>query len=281
VTQNTVRTDKGINEIAAAANLSSYDEELTAKCTVNGPHIKHDTLRALYLQLIHQIYLEASANTPVPRVLDIGAGEGSVTLPMLERGARVTAVDISPSQMKEMARKCEAFSDRLEIRCQDVNEYLAETSEQFDVVIANSFLHHVPDYLGMIEHATSLLRPRGRFFSFQDPMRYDTLPAATRVFSGVAYAGWRIFDGDVIRGIGRYIRRKRGVYLDDSPEDNTEFHATRNGVDQNAIAELLKTKGFEVEIVPYFSTHSGFFQKLGESLRLADSFGIIARKTDR
>jgi SAM-dependent methyltransferase len=273
--------DRKQHDIAAAANAAAYNDELTRTCTELSPHIKHPSLKRLYEGLISDLYRRAAENSPEPKVLDIGAGEGSVTLPFLELGCRVTAVDLSPTQIGELERKCSGHAGRLETRCMDVTEYLDSSSERFDIIVANSFLHHVPDYLGLIEKAVRLLRPGGQFFSFQDPMRYDTLPAAARVFSGAAYAGWRIFDGDVIRGIGRYIRRKRGVYLDDSPEDNTEFHATRNGVDQNAIAELLRAKGFDSEIVPYFSTHSPFFQRLGESLGVADSFGIVARRTDR
>lgn len=273
--------DRKQHEIAAAANAATYDEDLTRTCTELSPHIKHPTLKRLYDNLISNLYRRAAENSPMPAVLDIGAGEGSVTLPFLEFGCRVTAIDLSPTQIAELESKCSRYADRLETRCMDVTDYLETTGDRFDLVVANSFLHHVPDYAGLISKAVRLLRPGGQFFSFQDPMRYDTLPAATRLYSGAAYVGWRLFDGDVIRGIGRYIRRKRGVYLDDSPEDNTEFHATRNGVDQDAIAEILRTHGFEVEIVRYFSTHSPFFQKLGETLNVADSFGIVARRTDR
>ncbi|MBX3291297.1 MAG: methyltransferase domain-containing protein [Acidobacteria bacterium] len=273
--------DRKQHDIAAAANAATYDEVLTRTCTELSPHIKHPTLKRLYENLIADLYQRAAENSSVPAVLDIGAGEGSVTLPFLEFGCRVTAVDLSTSQIAELEKKCSRYADRLETRCMDVTEFLETTAERFDLIVANSFLHHVPDYVGLVEKALMLLRPGGQFFSFQDPMRYDTLPPVTRIYSGAAYIGWRLFDGDVIRGIGRYIRRKRGVYLDDSPEDNTEFHATRNGVDQNAIAEMLRKQGFEVEIVPYFSTHSPFFQKLGETLNVADSFGIVARRTDR
>lgn len=269
---------KDPDRIAANANRSSFDDELTRNCPIFAPHINHKSLRDLYLDSLRSVFARAKERAAEPRVLDLGAGEGSVTVPMLQLGARVTAVDISPSQLGEMERKCRQFAERITIHCKDVNEFLAETGEEYDIVVANSFLHHVPDYLGMIGRAVKLLGENGQFFSFQDPMRYDTLPVFTRLYSGAAYAGWRLFDGDVIGGLKRYVRRKRGVYLDDSPEDNTEFHATRNGVDQDAIAGLLKERGFTVRMIPYFSTHHPVFQKIGEKLGVADTFGIIAER---
>lgn len=278
---NTMPSEKVLdnaNRIAANANRSSFNDELTRNCPIFAPHINHQSLRDLYLDTLRLVFARAKENSAEPHVLDLGAGEGSVTVPMLQLGARVTAVDISPSQLEEMKQKCREFTGRITIHCRDVNEFLGETNETFDLVVANSFLHHVPDYLGMIGQAVKLLGEKGQFFSFQDPMRYDTLPVLTRLYSGAAYAGWRVFDGDLFGGLQRYIRRKRGIYLDDSPEDNTEFHATRNGVDQNAIVELLKRQGFAVEMIPYFSTHGRIFQWIGEKLGVADTFGIIAQK---
>jgi SAM-dependent methyltransferase len=240
------------------------------------PHLKHASLRALLARLIRQVYARAVEHSLTPRVLDLGAGEGSVTRQLLELGTRVTAVDVSSSQLAELDRKCERFSDRLETRCGDVCEVLGQLNGPFDVVVASACLHHLPDYLGVIDKAIERLAPHGQFLSFQDPLRYDTVGRFTRAFGELSYLSWRVFQGDLWGGLKRRLRRSRGV-LDDSPLDNAEYHVVRSGVDQDAIATLLTDAGFECEIIRYFSTQSRVFQPVGEALGVQNTFAVLAR----
>lgn len=269
--------DTRINKIAALANLSAYDEDGSSSYIDGAPHIKHRSLRILYGQLVIQVFDRARKYNKIPIVLDLGAGEGSVTLPFLELGAKVVAVDSSASQLKTLQSKCERFGDMLEIRCEDVHEILKNKQVKYDIVVANSFLHHVPDYLTMIKEATTILNPHGQFFSFQDPLRYDSLGKFTMLFSTLVYFWWRGFRGDLIGGVKRRIRRARGIYLEGSVHDNAEYHVTRNGVDQVAICRLLDESGFDCEILPYFSAHSYIFQPIGAALNLKNTFGVIAQ----
>lgn len=270
--------DDRINQIAALANISVYDEEATRKYIDGAPHIKHASLRQLYGELVVQVFDAAKQQTETPKVLDLGAGEGSVTLPFLELGAKVVAVDISSSQLDTLKERCEKFGDMLEVRCEDINDTLAQKDLTYDIVVVNAFLHHVPDYLGLIREAASVVRPNGQFFSFQDPLRYDTVGAFTMGLSRCAYLSWRLFDGDVIGGLKRRFRRSRGIYLEDSMHDNAEYHVLRNGVDQNAIREMLEELDFDCKIVPYFSTQSRIFQRIGAGLGVKNTFGVVAQK---
>jgi SAM-dependent methyltransferase len=166
----------------------------------------------------------------------------------------------------------------LEVRCADIGDALREKSKKYDIIVANSFLHHVPDYLGLIREAATVLSPHGQFFSFQDPLRYDSVGKAAMIFSTLAYISWRIFKGDILNGIRRRIRRAHGIYLKDSVHDNAEYHITRNGVDQDAIQKLLEGMGFVCDIVPYFSTQSRVFQPIGSFFGVKNTFAVVARK---
>ncbi|MCP4706149.1 MAG: methyltransferase [candidate division Zixibacteria bacterium] len=269
--------DKRINQVAALANSTAYDEDMTREYVDGAPHVKHASLRELYGSLVIRIFDEAKKYTDVPKVLDLGAGEGTVTRPFLELGANVVAVDISESQLVALKAKCKKFGDKLEVRKEDINDTLQNKNDKYDIIVANSFLHHIPDYLGMIKDAASILNPNGQFFSFQDPLRYDSLGKVTSLFSLMALLSWRIFKGDLIGGIKRRIRRSRGIYLEDSFHDNAEYHVTRNGVDQDGIAKLLKSLNFDCNIVSYFSTQSSLFQPIGERLGVKNTFAVIAQ----
>lgn len=269
-----------LNKIAALANRGVYDSVMTKKYIDGAPHVKHLSLRRLYSKLAVRIYDFAVQRTEQPRVLDLGAGEGSTTLIFLNLGANVTATDISQDQLDGLQNKCKDFHNNLGVICGDVGDVLRLENKAYDIIVACSFLHHIPDYLGLIRVAVNRLGPGGQFFSFQDPLKYDGLNLFTRIFSKLAYFSWRALKGDVIGGIKRYLRRSRGIYLDDCKEDNAEYHVARKGVDQDAIGNLLYELGLDCDIARYFSTQNGFFQWLGTLLGLKNTFAVIGWKRD-
>lgn len=270
--------DDKVNRIAALANISAFNEEVTQKYIGDAPHLNHASLRQLYLDLLAGVYRFAGKYSTAPKVLDLGAGEGTATLPFLEYGARVTAVDSSVSQLNVLRSKCAQYAGKLEVCCEDINERLRVKTEKYDIIVFSSFLHHVPDYIGMISEAATLLPVHGQLFTFQDPLRYDSAGRFTMMFTNLAYFSWRIGQGDVLEGIKRRFRRSRGVYLADSIYDNSDYHVTRNGVDQEAICRLLKEQGFNCDIVSYFSTQSRLFQIIGTMLGLKNTFALVARR---
>jgi SAM-dependent methyltransferase len=269
--------DERIQRIVSLANNSTYDRQATKQYIDGAPHIKHASLRRFYANLVMQVFYYAKQYTRTPNVLDLGAGEGSVTLPFLELGAKVVAIDVSRSQLDLLQSKCEPFSYMLEVRCEDINDTLKEKREKYDIIVANSFLHLVPDYVGMIREAITILSPFGQFFSFQDLLRYDTVGKNTFLFSTLSYFSWRVFKGDLLGGLKRRIRRSHGIFLEDSVYDNVEYHIARNGVDQDAIYGLFREQGFDCSVIRYFSTQSRLFQWLGSALGVKNTFGIIAK----
>jgi SAM-dependent methyltransferase len=263
---------------AARANEAVYDSGWTEKFVEGAPHLKHASVRAVFDRLLRQLYDRAMQESVAPHFLDIGAGEGSITCCLLELGARVTAIDVSSSQLAELERKCRPHADRLQIRRGDIDESLLQLDPTFDAAIASASLHHIPNYFSVIRLAVRLLHPHGQFLSFQDPLRYDTVGRFTRVFDELSYFSWRVFQGDLWGGFQRRLRRYRHGLDDNSVLDNAEYHVLRNGVDQEAILNLLLSAGFECELVSYFSTQSRAFQPLGEALGIANTFAIIARR---
>jgi SAM-dependent methyltransferase len=268
----------GNHSMAALANVAMFNEEGTTKCVSTSPHLTHPMVRDLYARLVARSFNTAKKYADVPRVLDLGAGEGSATLPFLALGAHVTAVDISESQLTVLARKCGQFAARLRIYREDIDEILEGNKERYDIVVMNSFLHHIPDYLAVFQKSIAILRPNGLIFTFQDPLRYDTLGKGSLYFSMGGYFFWRLFQGNYVQGLRTRIRRLRGIYVPGSKEDDAEYHVTRNGVDQDAIAQLLASESFTCEIIRYFSTQSSIFQRLGLLFGIKNTFAIIAQR---
>jgi SAM-dependent methyltransferase len=270
-----------LEALAALANRAAYDSRNSAADLEGSPHIHHARLRARYADLAADVFRRARAHVGEPAVLDLGAGDGLVTQTFLELGARVTAVDVSQRQLAALAETTAEYAERLTTECGEAGEILARLRREwrrFDVVVAVSFLHHVPDYLSILGGAIEVVERHGQVFVFQDPMWASSMTHRDRLLSRIAYGAWRLRQPDALGGLARHVRRRRGVWLDDCAADNVEFHELRAGVDQESVRALLEAHGFEVRLVRYFSTQSLLWQRIGDRLRACNKFAIIAAR---
>lgn len=92
------------------------------------------------------------------KVLDLCCGQGNVSEALVARGCQVTGADFSPA-MIEMARARVPNATFIEGDAQNLPFAKAE----FDVVVANLGICHVPDQPRALDEAHRVLRPGGRF----------------------------------------------------------------------------------------------------------------------
>jgi len=104
--------------------------------------------------IIHAILDGARVGTG-KRVLDVACGTGVMIPYYLERGARVTAIDIAP----EMARIAREKFPETEVLCGDVEE--TEFDRQFDCIVVYNAFPHFPEPERLISRLSSLLAPGG------------------------------------------------------------------------------------------------------------------------
>jgi 2-polyprenyl-3-methyl-5-hydroxy-6-metoxy-1,4-benzoquinol methylase len=263
----------------ALVETALYGAEEARAYLDGAPHLKHPSLRTLLENAVTDLFTRIDRVSP--RVLDLGAGEGSATLVFLDHGARVTAVDDSDAQLAVLRERAASRPGRIDILQGRVDDVLRERSnDRYDVVAAVSFLHHVPDYVALVRDATALVAPGGAFFSFQDPLLHERLPRSTHTFQRAAYAAWRVRKGDVAGGLRRRARRARGTWDETCTQDVIEYHATRSGVDEEEVCVALRHAGFEPRLIRYFSTQSAAFQRVGSALGLENTFAITAVRRD-
>jgi 2-polyprenyl-3-methyl-5-hydroxy-6-metoxy-1,4-benzoquinol methylase len=254
------------SEVARRANEASY----ATRDAVNGsPHLNHKSVWSIYNGLVTTALISVGAK---PRVLELGAGSGEASVPWIEAGALLTAVDCSGEQLRRL-RLLHPSAITVEM---DNSTFLREQNELFDVVSVVSTLHHIPDYLGLLRECAAALRPGGALLTFQDPLRYDRLSIVHTLGAQILYVPWRLSGGNIRAGVRNRLRRARGVFLADDPSDQDEYHVVRNGVDSQAIVEELAARFAAVEVVTYFSSQARLSQWLGERLRLRSTFGLLA-----
>jgi len=99
--------------------------------------------------------VELLAPQPGERILDLGCGDGALTLRLLEHGCSVVAVDASAAMVQA------ALALGLDARRMD-GQALAFATD-FDAVFSNAALHWMPDAEAVIAGVWNALRPGGRF----------------------------------------------------------------------------------------------------------------------
>lgn len=92
---------------------------------------------------------------PGERVLDLGCGDGALTLKIAEAGADVLGLDAGPD-MVQAARA-------LGLKAQVADGQAFDVGAGFDAVFSNAALHWMPDQRAVFDCVFRALRPGGRF----------------------------------------------------------------------------------------------------------------------
>ncbi|HJU12043.1 MAG TPA: class I SAM-dependent methyltransferase [Candidatus Binataceae bacterium] len=106
------------------------------------------------------------------RILEVGAGTGCSTIPLLEAGATVTSIDISPGdlQIAELRARLHGLIGGVSFRCVNAAEIgRVFAREKFDLIAYFASLEHMtyPERLSSLRAAWSLLAP-GQFLAICD-----------------------------------------------------------------------------------------------------------------
>jgi len=102
------------------------------------------------------------------QVLDMGCGPGEYTKILVEKGAEVTAIDISEKFIEIITKRFENISAYV----QDLNLGLPkEESGKYDIVISPLTIHYVEDLKSLFREVSRVLKPKGLFlFSTHSPI---------------------------------------------------------------------------------------------------------------
>jgi len=91
------------------------------------------------------------------RVLDVGCGNGSLSLPIASLGYRVLGVDVDPGSI-EHARQVNPFPNA---RFELVNGDRLDLSERFDLVVCSEVLEHQHNPMPLIRAIAGAMEPDG------------------------------------------------------------------------------------------------------------------------
>jgi SAM-dependent methyltransferase len=104
--------------------------------------------------------VEACGIGPDTRVLDVGAGTGNASIPAAERGAKVTASDLTPELLEAGRRQAE--SEGLELEWAEADaEKLPFDEGSFDVVMSSIGAMFAPHHQDAADELARVCRPGG------------------------------------------------------------------------------------------------------------------------
>lgn len=94
-------------------------------------------------------------------ILDLGCGPGAMSVPLVERGARVVSVDLSMPMVRETARRCAGWPTHSAAQASADRLPFADAS--FDAVVSTGVLEYVPEIQEALREAARVLVPGGVF----------------------------------------------------------------------------------------------------------------------
>lgn len=281
-----MHTDKALDSISSdviAANVEMY--RTVARKYDRGwnsvfgqdldPALQHD---------LDEIAASFDSTVGLLSCLDCGAGTGAVTLNMLQRGWSVTALDVSPEMLNLLEKKIAEKGLNATLINEPIERFLARPGPTYHLIGFNSVLHHLYQYVEVVDLAVSRLAQGGFLYSNVDPV-IPTRPLLTEVFDSFDTILAKIWHerSDLVPGTVRRLRKLIGKT--DSAYgrkvatagDLAEFHA-RSGVDDLELLRLLKARGLTiVQHSRYPIARTPATRSINKLFKFRQDFKIIAQ----
>lgn len=120
-------------------------------------YLKNSSDRIAIRSILVSKFLGAQSDVSI---LDIGCGDGSLSLPLLNEKNQLTLVDISGNMIHEVSKR---IPPHLTNHVRLINDTFESVSDdlRFDIVLCVGVLAHVPDVASLLQKIATVLKPGG------------------------------------------------------------------------------------------------------------------------
>jgi SAM-dependent methyltransferase len=143
-----------------ATEVRPPDAELKARHRAMWASGDYPSMVETWLLPLGPRLVEAAGIAPGMRVLDVGAGTGNASIPAAQRGATVTASDLTPELLEVGRRRAEGAGVELEWAEADA-ERLPFDDASYDAVISSIGAMFAPFHQAVADELVRVVRPGG------------------------------------------------------------------------------------------------------------------------
>lgn len=185
-------------------------------------------------------YIDGQSAVAEKKLLDIGCGGGLLAEAMAQRGAQVTAIDLSEEALQ--VARLHALESQLSIDYQLTGaEAFAEAhSGQFDLVTCLEMLEHVPEPASVVQAAATLCAPGGAVY-------FSTLNRTAQAY-GLAVVGAEYLLKLLPKGTHDYQRFIRPSELAAMCRQAGLIVRDITGISYNPITQSFRLSGRDVDV---------------------------------
>jgi ubiquinone/menaquinone biosynthesis C-methylase UbiE len=155
------KVDNGTRRDAWALYARSYDRVLP---------------RLPFYQEALRRHTTAMCRGGIRDVIDIGAGTGNVSLPLLQRGLRVTAVDQSPDMLARLRAKLTPGDNELKLLERDASDLSELEDASFDGATILLVFYDMSHPREALDEVVRVLRPGGSFVATETKDEFQLQP---------------------------------------------------------------------------------------------------------
>jgi SAM-dependent methyltransferase len=113
------------------------------------------------------------------RLLDLGCGSGTYSVPFAAKGGQVAALDLSATMISLARERAQQRGVDADLRVADIREPLPFGEAEFDIVLTATALHYVEDIGALMKEVSRVMKPTGRVVaSVLHPMSTARFPLA-------------------------------------------------------------------------------------------------------
>jgi len=205
-------------------------------------------------------------------LLDLGCGEGYLTLPFLGAGFSCTSVDVSSGMLEKLKSKIpvDKIHD-VKLVNKDIRDYVRSCRKNFDVIGISGVLHHMKSFDNFIQAVSKRLKKSGFLFITHEPLKQNVKPSF----------GLRMHN--LLRLLDEFLytlTRKPQRYSEKYDYKVTDYQRQFGGISPDTLIEVLEKNGLIVLIVSKFCVRRyGLFAFIANEIICSENtFAILAFK---
>lgn len=239
------------------------------------------------------------------KIIDIACGTGGMTYLFFKysKNSKIFCLDIS-KDMLDVFKKKLSFEEkkRAKFICDDATNYFKKCKEKFDIIVVEGSLHHIFDYLDLLDLSSKRLKDDGFYYITGEPLPkqeynyylgelirtwdrafYNYKDNKLKLFLYLLYAPFN-FLSPVINS--KYIKKIKdkllhGGVIEKNSAGYTEYWGYKKGLDLNKILEIFKKNNIKVIKVGIGSGYRyKWVKKMAQFLKVNSSFDLMGVKIE-